>query len=118
MTSYLTHREAIREAIDETLYPIEWLDEQVRSGKYRVIGTETACIVVGLKTYPSGVMDIEGIVAAGDLTEIVERLIPAAERLGKSLGCRGALVESRPGWSRSLKAYGYKLEQQRLRKGL
>lgn len=45
--------------------------------------------------------------AGGELHEIVERLLPAAERWGKARGCRRALIIGRPGWERALAPEGY-----------
>jgi len=45
--------------------------------------------------------------AGGDLTELVGRLRPAAERWARSIGCRRALVIGRPGWERALAPEGY-----------
>jgi len=45
--------------------------------------------------------------AGGDLTELVERLRPAAEAWARSQGCRRVLVIGRPGWERALAPEGY-----------
>lgn len=45
--------------------------------------------------------------AGGELDEIVQQLIPAAERWGRDRGCRRAIIVGRPGWERALKPKGY-----------
>lgn len=45
--------------------------------------------------------------AGGELTELTDRLRPAAERWARALGCRRALIVGRPGWERALAPEGY-----------
>lgn len=118
MTPYLIHRDEIREALDQDYWPIEWLDAQVLNGTFRVFGNDRACLIVGVRVYPSGLADVEAMFAAGDAAEIVGSLRAQAEEWGREIGCRGALVESRVGWVRALKQHGYEPHQMRLRKGL
>lgn len=113
---YQVHRNAIIEATDQTLYPIEWLDSQLLTGRFKLWIGDNACIVAAIKFYPSGLADVEGIVAAGDASEIIESLIPQAEQWGRDMGCAGAIIESRAGWQRALKPYGYEPHQVAVRK--
>lgn len=114
---YLRFRESIRAATDQSLYPIEWLDAQILTGRFRLWVGDHACIIAGIKVYPSGARDVEGIVAAGDASEI-ERLIPLAEQYGRETGCCGALIESRAGWARVMRKHGYREFQVSIRKAL
>ena len=115
---YLRFRDAFAAVIDPRLYTIEWLDAQVLTGAVRLwIGREAA-IVAQLKRYPTGAVDIEGLIAAGALAEIVSDLIPAAEAWARSIGCAGAIIQSRAGWARMLKSQGYQPYQLALRKEL
>ena len=117
-SDYQRFRARFREAMDPRLYPIAYLDGLVRSGIAHFRCTERAAIVFALRQYPSGASDVHGLVAAGDMNEIVERLIPEAEAWGKQQGCIGALIESRAGWARLLKRHGYEPHQMAVRKEL
>jgi hypothetical protein len=46
-------------------------------------------------------------VAAGDLDELASDLSVRAEQWGRLNGCTMALIESREGWARKMKPYGY-----------
>lgn len=115
--AYLAHRDAFLEMIDQNLYPADWLDAQVWSGAFRVFGDDRACILVSLKRYPSGVYEIHGEAAAGELSEI-KRLIEAAVEWGRGVGCQLASIASRSGWVRALKDDGWAIHQTELRKEL
>ena len=117
-SGYLRFRPDFAEVLDPRLYTIEWLDEQVLSHAVKLwIGREAA-IVAQVKHYPTGARDIEGLIAAGDLEEIAGELIPAAEDFARSMGCVGAIIQSREGWARVLKGQGYQPYQIALRKEL
>jgi hypothetical protein len=116
--AYLRFRDDFAEAIDARLYPIDYLDGLVWAGSAQLIATERSAIVFAVKSYPSGLSDVHGLVAAGNVDEIVGQLIPAAEEWGRRHGCSGALIESRPGWSRILKSSGYEPHQVAVRKEL
>jgi hypothetical protein len=93
--------------MDGRLFTIEYLDTLIGQMKAQVWYGERSAIVTEIKEYPSGARVIEGVVAAGDLSEIVETLIPKAEEWGRSIGCTLALIQSRQGWARALKPAGY-----------
>lgn len=118
MTDYLRFRQAFAEVMDPRLYTIDWLDRQVVTGGVKFWATEDAAIIAQIKTYPTGAMDIEGLIAAGDMADIVNLLIPAAEQWAKAVGCIGAIIQSREGWARALKPHGYRIYQTALRKEL
>lgn len=118
MTDYLRFRERLAEAIDARLYTIGYLDELVVSGRGLFWATDEAAIIAEVKTYPTGARVIHGLVAAGDLEEIVKVLIPAAEEWARKQGCMFAIIESREGWIRQLKGSGYEPFQTSLRKVL
>jgi hypothetical protein len=80
-------------------------------------GRAPAAIVTELRDYP-GCRAIHGLAAAGDLGEIADVLIPAAEAWGKKQGCAFAIIESRPGWARQLRGSGYETHQVSVRKML
>lgn len=128
---YALFRPAFAEAMDGRFYTIDYLDWLVRTGRARFRaghgpdGRPIAAIVTEIRDYP-GCRAIHGLVAAGApgaepgamLAEIGERLIPAAEAEGRALGCAFAIVESRPGWARALRAAGYEPHQVAIRKAL
>ena len=117
-SGYLRFRSDFAEVLDPRLYTIEWLDEQILGQAVRLWVGRGAAIVAQLKAYPTGARDIEGLIAAGDLGEIVNELIPAAEAWGREQGCIGAIIQSREGWARVLKGQGYAVHQVALRKEL
>jgi hypothetical protein len=116
--TYLRFRDQFASVLDPQRYTLEWLDAQVKWGGLIVIGNEDACVLCKLEQYPTGAVDIHGVLAAGDLETIVEKLIPYALDYGRELGCIGGLIESRAGWVRMLKKSGWEIHQTTLRKAL
>lgn len=104
--------------MDRRLFTGGYLDRLIASRAAHIIGTTGSAIVFEAKAYPTGHRDVHGLVAAGDLRDIVETLIPQAEAWGRANGCSGALIESRPGWARILKHHGYEPHQLAVRKEL
>lgn len=91
-------------ALDPERYPAEWIDGQVARGEWLCWGTEKAAILAELRRYPSGVREVHGIAAAGNLKAIIQ-LIALAEDFGRRNGCLRAVIESRPGWAKVLPDY-------------
>lgn len=102
--TYAAWRSRFLEAVDETLYPAEWLDRRVASGRARFWGNEAGAIIAEVKQYPSGAKEVHGLVAAGDLAAI-KALIPLAESWGRERGCIRAGISSHPAWARLLPDY-------------
>lgn len=115
---YQQFRPAFRSALDQRYYPIEWLDGRLAARRARFMRSDNAAIVVELRLFPGGAMDVHGLIAAGDQSEIVGILIPQAEEWGREQGCVAGAVESRPGWARALKASGYEVHQVTIKKEL
>ncbi|WP_420140142.1 hypothetical protein [Sphingomonas sp.] len=115
---YQKWRPEFAKAIDEDLYPLPWLDVVVACGRAFFISDDRCAALYEVRQYPSGARDIHGLVAAGDLSAIVEWLIPAVEAHGRALGCSGFLIESRDGWSKILKSQGFEKFQTSVRKPL
>lgn len=115
--SYLEWREEFAKALDPTFYTIHYLDSLVWAGRAFFFENGTAAAVAEIRAYPTSAKDVHGLVAAGDLTGIVD-LIPEIEAWAKRMGCIGAIVESRPGWQKVLKQYGYQPHQIAVRKVL
>lgn len=114
---YCAFRPAFAQVMDERYHTLDWLDEQVLSGKVQFWRSENAALLTEFKTYPTGAKDIHVVIAAGDKSEIIE-LAPLAEQYGRDNGCIGATVESRIGWAKALKPYGYTPHQLTVRKEL
>lgn len=104
--------------MDERYHTLPWLDEQVLTGKVRFWRSDNAAIITEMRAYPTGAMDIHGLIAAGDLNEIVNQLIPAAEEWARGQGCIAAQIESREGWKKALRPLGYEAHQLIVRKEL
>lgn len=115
---YCGFRAAFAEVMDERYYTLEWLDGQILDGRALFWRTDKAAIIAEIRDYPTGARDIHGLIAAGDLGDIVETLIPMAEAHGRLVGCIAAQIESRPGWVKALAPYGYGLHQSIVRKEL
>lgn len=113
---YLRFRGEIGQVIDERMYSLEWLDGQLLTGRARAFIADDAIILIEIKHYPSGERDVHGLVAAGSLPTIIDDLIPQAEEYGRSIGCIGAVIESRGGWAKALKRDGYEPYQTTIRK--
>ena len=114
--TYTEWRDAFADVMDERYYTLDWLDIRLLNGDVMFWGSESAAIVAELRDYPTGAKDVHGLIAAGDLREIVEDLIPKAEAWGRANGCIAAVIESRPGWVKALP--GYELHQCHVRKEL
>ena len=118
LAGYLHWRPAFLEAIDERLYPTVWLDSLVTSGKAQFWVSDNAAALTEVRPYPSGLYDLHGLVAAGDVGEVRDILVPQAEAWARSIGCIGFVIESRPGWAKLLKGNGFEPHQLAVRKEL
>jgi hypothetical protein len=108
--TYALWRGRFLEAVDEDLYPAEWLDRRVASGRARFWDNGLAAILAEIKVYPGGVREVHGLVAAGEV-EAIKALIPLAEQWGRERGCTRASISSHPAWARIMKDAGYEPEQ-------
>lgn len=114
--AYARWREEFAKALDPEFYSIGWLDGRVANGSAQFFSTDRAAILTELRTYPTGWIELHGLVAAGDRSEIKNRLIPEAENFGQMSGAKSAVIQSRPGWAREMKAHGYSTFQVAIRK--
>jgi N-acyl-L-homoserine lactone synthetase len=115
---YLEFRDRFAEVTEPAYFPFDWLDEQMFHGHVRLFRTDNSAIIVELRRFPGGALDVHGLVAVGDQKEIVDELIPRAEEWAKERGCTAAVIQSRPGWQRVMKSSGYDLHQVTVRKEL
>lgn len=104
---YLDWRDRFAAAMDPRFYPISYLDSLILDGSAHVWATPDAAIVAEIKDFPSGLRAVHGLMAAGDREIIVNELIPLAEAWGREKHCEVALIDSREGWGRVMKEYGY-----------
>ena len=103
-SEYLKFRDGFASILDERFYPLWWLDDQVRSGAFRLWASDKAAILAELKTYPGGAVEVHFMAATGDLAEILH-ISPMVEAWGRENGAVIAAIESRPGWARLKKDY-------------
>jgi len=115
---YLRFRPLLAAALDPAFYPIEYLDDLLRSGRPRLFVSGGAAMVAELRLYPGGARAVHCLVAAGRMDEITGVLRPEAEAWGRANGCTIAIVESRAGWAKLLKPHGYAPHQIALLKSL
>jgi hypothetical protein len=93
---YLEWKPAFFEAIDTRMYSPEWLDGMVQSGRAQVWRSANACALTELQFYPTGVADLHGLVAAGDIEEVRDILVPQAEASPARCGAPGSSSRAAP----------------------
>lgn len=116
--AYLDFRTQFAEVLDQRYYPLEWLAQRVLNGTVKVWATDDAALMTEIKDYPTGASDIHVLLAAGNIESIVGELREEAEDWAKAHGCLAALIESREGWAKALKPFGYETHQTTVRKEL
>jgi hypothetical protein len=116
--SYSDFRARFAEVMDPEFYPIAYLDAAIADGRIIMMADGNSAICIEERVYPSGRKDVHGLVAVGDMQTITEMLIPRAEQWGLERGCSGAMIESREGWLKALRPFGYELHQVAIRKVL
>jgi hypothetical protein len=82
LAGYLHWRPVILEAIDQRLYNAEWLDREVHYGRAHFWRSPNAAALTEIRIYPTGVADLHGLVAVGDVAEVRDILVPQAEAFG------------------------------------
>ena len=115
---YLRFRDAFAGVLDPRFYTIEWLDGEVVCGRLLLLTHGDSAILFRVKVYTTGLKELVGELATGELLEITQALIPLAEQFGRSIGCERAVIESRAGWVKAMRSYGYELHQTTIRKAL
>jgi hypothetical protein len=78
--------------------------QAIEKGNARLWTTPNAGLVTLVDTYPTGLKEIRGWLAGGDLDEIVG-IVPQIEQWGKSQGCTRAVIHGRRGWLRAFDGY-------------
>lgn len=115
-TGYRTWRPAFAAAMDPRLHTPEWLDARILAGSAQFWRSDHAAAVTEIRTYPTGAYEVHGLVAAGDVSEVRDRIVSQVEAWGRTIGAVGIVVESRPGWARALRAAGFQPHQLAVRK--
>ncbi len=113
---YPRWRDRFAGVLDPRFYTIDYLDRRVAEGSVAVFACPEAALIVELRHYPTGRFDGHVLIAAGDKAAIVGKLREEAEAWLQGIGAEGAIVESRAGWSKALKVYGYGAYQVTVRK--
>ena len=115
---YLRWRDDFAAILDPRFYTVEWLDGEVWSGRIRLFSGPNSCILASIKPYPTGALELHVMAATGELNELISSTIVSVETWARSIGCIVAVIESRAGWLKVMKASGYKLHQTAIRKEL
>lgn len=115
---YLRWRDDFAAILDPRFYSLEWLDGEVWSGRIRLFSSAKSAILVMLKAYPTGAIELHGMAATGELNDLLSSTIPQSENWAKGLGAICAVIESRDAWSRVMGEHGYGKYQTAIRKWL
>lgn len=115
---YLRFRDRLVALLDPRFYSSRWLDGEVWSGRIRLFSGPNSCILASIKPYPTGALELHVMAATGELNELVSSTIVSVETWARSIGCIVAVIESRAGWLKVMKASGYELHQTAIRKEL
>jgi hypothetical protein len=115
---YSRWRPAFAAAMDVRLHTPEWLDARLLARSAQFWRSEHAAAVTEIRNYPTGAYDIHGLVAAGDVGEVRDRIVPQVEAWARAIGALGIVVESRSGWARALRPAGFAPHQLAVRKDL
>jgi hypothetical protein len=116
--AYLYWRDAFAALLDPETHTIAWLDNSVAAGSIEIIAGQRSAALVSVKTYPTGMRELHGMCAVGDLDDLLVVVIPACEKWGKAMGCERAVIESRAGWARVMQSHGYSEHQRHIREAL
>lgn len=117
-SAYRAWRPAFAAAMDLRLHNLEWLDARILAGAARFWRSANAAAVTEIRTYPTGAYDVHGLVAAGDVGEVRDLIIPRVEAWSRTIGAHAMIIESRPGWARVLRNAGFSPHQLAVRKAL
>lgn len=116
--AYLEWREAFAGILDPVFYTIEWLDREFMEGRAIIAHCDDAAGMFRERIYPTGALETEGLLCAGELSSIVKRLVPAMIEYGRSTGAVSVEISSREGWGRTLNHLGFEPHQATVRKML
>lgn len=118
LAEYQRFRDRFISILDPALYTPAWLDCMVLTGQFRLFTSERSAILASIHVYPTGLKEVRGEAAVGNLGELIRHAIPQAEVWARSQDCTLASIQSRPGWIKMMKHSGYDLHQSCIRKVL
>lgn len=101
---YQQRRESIGAILDERKWPLSWLDNEILNERATIIADDGGCVVVALRKYPGGLIEVHGLVAAGEVPSI-KGLVAQAECWGRSHGAQVGSISSRRGWVKIMRDY-------------
>lgn len=79
--------------------------ESIESGHSQLWCTELSAVVSSIKVWPTGMKEVIGWLAGGDIKGI-QQLVPQIESWAKKRGCaRAGILLGREGWARALDGY-------------
>ena len=116
--TYARFRKRLAQALEPQFHPIEYLDGLLERGEAIAFANDDAILICELLNYPGGARVINVLIAAGKKADIIGSLREQAEEWARGVGCTHALVESRAGWAKALKQFGYEPYQVTVRKEL
>jgi hypothetical protein len=77
---------------------------RVESGDAQFWALPNSALVTEIVTYETGLREIRGWLAAGDIDEIAS-FVPLLEDWGRLAGCKRATITGRRGWLRAFNGY-------------
>jgi hypothetical protein len=99
-TEYPAWRERIATANDPAFWPIEALDEGLKSGALQWWCDGGAGLVTQVLFYPGGAVVLDAIAGAGDADALIGRMEPQIALWGREHGVSHLRVAGRLGWLR------------------
>lgn len=77
---------------------------RIETGYAQFWALSNSALVTEIQTYETGLREIRGWLAAGDIEEI-KAFIPKLEDFGRIAGCKRATITGRRGWLRAFDDY-------------
>lgn len=111
--AYLRHRAEIAQILDERFYPLWWVEGRISAGEIDLLHNDTAIIGIEVRNYPGGARELHGLFAAGDKAGVKE-LVKQALALAEAAGLTCAAIESRGGWEREFRDFGFVKDRVRI----
>lgn len=106
-TDYTAWRERLVSGMVAFFYTAEWLDQRLDEGSAFFFASDRAAMVVELIAFPTGVVAVKAVVAAGDTRAMIQDLGPAVLEWAAANGATAAMIESRTGWKRLMRKHGF-----------
>lgn len=82
----------------------EQIADLIRDGRAQLWPTKNAAMLTSVEVYPSGLKELRGWLAGGELSEIKE-WTPIIEAWAKENECRRVLISGRRGWLKAFDGY-------------